>query len=291
MANTNPLSADFTQDDEPDAPEADAPEADEPVVAEAAEPIQRTPITRRQRAADRDASILKELRETRDYISKQAETHSQEVARIARENAELRGQFQGYMSRPPEREQRQPPAEDPKAILREANALLDAKDFSGYQERYSDYVLAKQAADPRFKPAEPTAYAPPQVSPMLQMVASQYVDVMSDRVAFTVAQAQDRIMAEQGIPESPERWKKAFEEGRRYMGQNGQRKAPQFSQRSAAVLSSVPTSRNGTGGGEGGEPGVMLNPTERAMAKKFKMSEQDYAAELAAMHPERVERG
>lgn len=269
--------------DPPEGAEPDAPEPDQ-----AAAPVSRTPITRRQRAKERDESILKELKETREFLAKERETSAERDQRNARELAELRGHVQGLSQSRQEPREREEPAADPGKLLREANAALDAKDFAGYQEKYADYILAKQAADPRFRPA-PQERAQPQASPMLQMVASQYVDVLSNPVALTAAKAMDQVYAAQGIPEGPERWKKAFEEGRRYLG-NGQQKPATFSQKNREVLSGVPRAGNSQSGEGGGEPGVTLTALERGMAKRFKMSESDYAREMAALHPERIER-
>jgi hypothetical protein len=122
------------------------------------------------------------------------------------------------------------------------------------------------------------------------MVASNYVDVMSNRAAFEIAQAHDRILAAQGLPESPERWKKAFDEGRRYMGGNKQQ-TPTYSTKSREVLSGVPTSRNGARGADEGEAGVSLTPEERKWQKRSGMTEKEYAQHVAALHPERIERG
>lgn len=278
-------SADEVDDkDPPEGVEPDAPEPDQA----ATDKVTRTPITRRQRAKERDESILKELKETREFLAKERETSAERDQRNARELAELRGHVQGLSQSRQEPRERDEPAADPNKLLREANAALDAKDFAAYQEKYGDYIIARQAADPRFRPA-PAPQAGPQRNPMLEMVASQYVDVVSNQVAFTAAKAMDQVYAAQGIPEGPERWKKAFEEGRRYLG-NGQGKPPTFSTRNRDVLSGAPRASGNQGGEGGGEPGVTLTPTERGMAKKFRMSEADYARELAAMHPERVER-
>lgn len=250
--------------------------------------LPRTPITRRTKAKERDESILKELRDTRDEIKKQGETYGEQLRRMERENAELRGHVQGLASRPVETRREEPQA-DPDKLLEEANRLLDAKDFNGYQRKFAEYNREIVARDPRFRP-QATPAAQPQVSPMLQMVASQYIDVMSDRAALEIAQAHDRILQAQGVPESPERWKKAFDEGRRYAAR-GKDKAPTFSTKNREVLSGVPTSRNGAAAsGGGGEPGIVLSEYEKSTAKRFKMSEREYARELAAMHPERVDR-
>lgn len=280
---TDPPEDDEKPGEEPEAPETPA-EGEEP--AQAAKP-KLTPITRRQRAKERDESLLKEIASTREMLQKAEETQRERFDRLERENAELRGHVQGLASRPAPEARREEPAADPSKLLREANAALDAKDFAAYQEKYGDYILARQAADPRFKPAPQQAQAP-QVHPMLQVLAGQYADVMSDPDALDWAQAYERRLARQGVPEGPQRWKQSFEEGRRILGTKGKQPAPTFSTKSRDVLSGTPRSGTGTTPAGKGETGVILTPDEQKWARRAKMSDSEYAQHLVAMHPDRA---
>lgn len=253
--------------------------------------LPRTPITRRTKAKERDESILKELRDTRELLAKERETSAEREARRDRELAEMRGHLAGIASRPAETRREEPQA-DPDKLLEEANRLLDAKDFNGYQRKFAEYNREIVARDPRFRPA-PAQQPQQQIHPALNALMGQYHEVVGDADALDYAQTAERRLTRQGMPEGPKRWKLAFEEGKRWLERSrpAGEKAPTYSTKNREVLAGVPTSRNGATQTEGGgEPGVTLSPIERQMAKRFKMSEADYARELAAMHPDRVER-
>lgn len=295
MAAKNMLDETYLTDTEPeekDEPGAEAPEGEvepaEPAAAAARTPV--TPVTRRQRAKERDESILKELKDTRELLTTREREASERESRRDRELAEMRGHLAGIASRPAPEARRVEPEKDPDDILKDAYAALDNKDMAGWTKKFAEYNKAVVFADPRFQRQAP-APQQPTVNPMLQMVATQYVDVMSDEVAFTHAQSMDRLYAKQGLPDGPDRWKRAFEEGRRFLGASKPKPAQTFSTKSREVLSGVPTARGGAmAAGEGGEPGVTLTDQERQMAKRFKMKESEYAQHLVAMHPERIER-
>jgi len=229
MAGKSMLDSSYLTDGAPDEPEEkDEPGTEvpaeggdaEPAEPAAAAPIARTPITRRQKAKERDESILKELKDTREALAKRDETQAERFSRIERDNAELRGHIQGLANRPAPEARRAEPEKDPEDILKEAYAALDKQDMNGWTRKFAEYNKALVFSDPRYKAQTAPVQAPqgPATNPMLQMVASQYIDVMSDPDALDWAQAYDRRLARQGIPESPQRWKQAFEEGRRVLG-------------------------------------------------------------------------
>lgn len=230
---------------------------------------------------------MNELKTLRETFTKQGETYQQQMERIARENAELRGQVQGWMAQPRQTERARDPEPSADDLMKQARKALDNKDFDGYQEFYAKAIRAQVLGEVRGMIPQQQAPAP-QVHPMLQVVAGQYADVVSDAYAMDLAKAKDNQLARSGMPDGPERWRLALEEGRRALTA-GQKKPAQFSQKSRQVLSGVPTQRgNGQGGGES-TPGVHLTAQELAYAKKFKMSVDEYAQHLAAMHPERIE--
>lgn len=258
------------------------------------EPPKLVKTNRRGGAQAAREALAGELKGLRDTIERQQRENAEASARYQREVAELRGNFQGYMSQQRQQTERppEPALPDPEKLLEEANAALDRKDFAGYQKKYAESIRAGMMREiaPRFQ--QQTQAPQPQINPMLQIVASQYGDVVGNRAAFELVQAHDRILAGEGVPEGPERWKLAFEEGRRYLASKAKGGQQRFSQGSRAVLSSqVPTDRSAPRGERApGETGIRLSAEELKTAKKYRMTPEEYAAELAELHPERVEK-
>lgn len=291
----NALTDDFTADDSPaDEPELEQQGGEQESGEQDAAPTEEkqaklTPITsgRRGRAAAAQEALMNELKGLRETFSKQGETYQQEMARIARENAELRGLVHGSMAQRQQAERPRDPEPNADDLMEQANKALDAKDFSGYQKLYAKAIRAQVLGEVRgMIPQQQSSQ--PQVHPMLQVVAGQYADVVSDPYAMDLAKAKDNQLARSGMPDGPERWRLALEEGRRVLS-SGKKQPAQFSSKTRDVLSGVPTQRgNGQGNGEA-RSGVRLTQQELSYAKKFKMSVDEYAQHLAAMHPERVE--
>lgn len=300
----NALQGTFADDDDdlPDEPEAGAPaEGDEQPAAAAGEETRvvpepaRTPLSRRRRAAEAQAQIAAELKALREDTAKERETYRERLDRMSQENAELRGTVQGYMAQPRQEQRREEPpaAADPEKLLQEAYVALDARDMHGYHRKLLDAgkAAALREVAPRFEEMRQQRQpaAGPQLDPVFQAIVGQYADVAYNPKALQVAQAHDRILDARGLANGPERWKQAMEEGRRFLGA-GTKPTPGYSQRSREVLSGVPTGRAPAGGGTGGgEPGVTLSEAEKTAAKKSGMSFAEYAKELVAMHPERLE--
>jgi hypothetical protein len=285
------LDETFMDPNDPE-PEEEKPVVDEPGQAAAEESgvapeKARTPISRRKRAAEAQETILAEMRSLREDSAKEREQRAERESRYERDLAELRGQNQALMSRPQYREEpKKDDGPDPDKLIEEANAALDRKDYATWQKKNNEANVAASVRAVRAILPQQQAQQP-QMNPLLYGIASQFPEVMGNRVAMRAAQNHDLLLAEQGIPEGPERWKKSFEEGKRYLGaQNGNAKPAGYSAKSREVLGSQPARSNGSGGGKG-EPGVVLSSAELGMAKKFKMSPEEYAQHLVAMHPER----
>lgn len=259
----------------------------EPVEGEQQAKSPITPIGRRQKAKEAQDKLIAEFTGLKESITKERDTYAERIARIEQENARLHGEIRGYLSRPQQAEQqREAPVEDPRKLLREANKLLDDKDFEGYQEKYAEYILARQ---PRQVQQQPQGYqGPAPINPVLQAVMSQYPDVISDPRGIPMSQAQDRVLEAQGLPDGPDRWNRAFTEARRVLGKQKPGARPQFSTENRAVLAGVPT--NGTQPERQDGPGVRLTKGEKETARRFKMTDEQYAKHLSEMHPERVEK-
>jgi hypothetical protein len=250
----------------------------------------RTPISRRRKAAEAQEATLKAVESLKEELAQERATAREDRERYARESAEMRGQIQGWMSSRPQQEQKREEGPDPDKLFEEANQALDRRDYSTWQKKQADAISARAVRDVMARmPAQQAQQ--PQVNPMLYGIASQYADVVGNRVAMRAAQNHDLLLAEQGVPEGPERWKKAFEEGKRYLGQGASPQGQSFSSKSRQVLGGRPAGRTAAGGGGKGEPGVTLSKAELDMAKKFRMSADEYAQHLVAMHPDRLEQG
>ncbi len=270
---------------------ADGPDADEGLPGDEtpAEPTapegqpQKVSLSRREKARERDERLFGEVRSMREESEKRDREYREHLEAVRRENAELRG----YMSRPqPQQEQRRDDSQDPERLAQEAIEALDRRDFAGYQKKTIAAAKAEAIRElsPRFAQQQPQQ---PQTNPMLMAVAAQYGDVMANPEAMEMTQAHDRILGRRGIPDGPERWKQGFEVGRQYLKGN-KPAGSQYSQRNREVVSGLPTNGTNPGRPGGGEPGVILTAAERATAKRYRMSEQDYAQNLAEAHPERL---
>lgn len=257
---------------------------------------QKVSIGRRQRARERDERLQASIDSMREAQEQRDREHREELAAVRRENAERFARMEGYaMRQQQEPAQRREEAPDPDKLEAEAIAALDRKDFATYQRKMREAAKADVMRDlaPRFsqQQAQPQG---PQIHPLMAAMAAQYTDVTNDAEALAVASAHDNTLAAQGVPNGPDRWKRGFERARAYVktvGGKQQNGGPTFQQRNRDVVAGVPTGTSGGSSRSGGEgPGVILSPEERATARRFKMSEQDYATELAAMHPERVQK-
>jgi hypothetical protein len=271
-------------DDEPEETTEDPAEQDAKPQGEE----RRVPLSRRAKARERDEAIAAKLDALTQAQEKRDAEYREYLEGIRRENAELRGQVTAYANRPAPREERAEALPDPEALEREADAALDRRDYPAWRRKNAEATEARLLQKyPHLRQQPQVQSATPQANPLLMATAAQFGDVMGNPAAFEIAQAHDRILARQGIPEGPERWTRAFTEGRKFINPNGKPNAPTFSPRNREVLSASPTSSNGEGRG-GGEPGIVLTAEERATAKKYKISEQDYAKELAIINPSRV---
>jgi len=243
-------------DDPPETKEPQETPHEEPQVEtpqEGLSPEQFPKVTpqqsRRTRARESNERLLAEFTGLKETITKERETYAERLQRIETENARLYGELRGYMQRPTQQAQQDrqvDPGPDPEKLLEEANEALDNRDFAKYQKKFAESVRASAVRDMQSRAPQPQQQyqGPPPVNPVLAAVMSQYTDVVTDPRGIPMAQAQDRVLDAQGLPDGPDRWNRAFTEARRVLGKKATNGKPQFSQDNRQVLSGVPATGN-----------------------------------------------
>ncbi len=129
----------------------------------------------------------------------------------------------------------------------------------------------------------------PAMPPHIQMMMMQHPAVVNagDR-GIQLAIVEDQKLALQGVPNTPERYQKAFQLAAIALAPNS---AAAYSQDSRGALSGIPNARSTGSGGKGGDAGVNLTAYELEVARKCGMSKAEYAQYIADAHPERLKDG
>ena len=277
-------SAESAATEEPAAPEQQTEPAAAPEPPKG-ERVQ-VPSRRGAAAAKRDA-IEQKLSALESQHTKTVEQMRQDLAQRDAELARLRGGFEAIQPFLAQRQQAPAPAApDPDQLAREARALLDSGDFDGYQRKTMEATEARILAKiPRQQPAPP-AQAP--ISPVVSALMAQHPKVLEagDR-GVQLAVIKDQELAVMGVPNGPDRWRRAFEMASTALGGTAQQPAS-YSQASREVLSGVPTARGGAKGTDAG-PGVTLSAYEVEVARRCGMTKEEYVQYIIEAHPERVE--
>lgn len=191
---------------------------------------------------------------------------------------------------PPQQASPAPPNVD--QMLEDAGKMLEGPkpDFTGYQRKLLEAASAKVRAEmaPMLQQAQqrqpqggngiPAALVP-------HFAANPKLAALGDR-AIALLDAKNTEAGARGIQPGPERLAWVFSEAEKALG-GGQQTQDRGS---AAVLAGAPTSRNGGAGGDA-QPGVRLSDSEKKWAKGAGMTLEEYARDIAANHPERVQRG
>lgn len=270
---------------EPETPDAPPPPEEKPELVT----LPKAP-SRRTKARDAESALAKQIEELTSKVSGSEKRYAEELSRRDQEIARLRGSYEALsQSRQAAPE---PPKADPKALRKEAQTKLDAGDYAGWDERYSEAMLLE--AEERVKKLIPRPAAPVQQPDYAtQAVIQSFPDVMGhtnergEPIGWQLAAVEDQRLALLGIPNGPERYKRAFEAVRASLpkaGRNG------FSAASRGVLSAVPPGRS-AGAPEEGELGVEITPYMREVARKCGMTIEEYAKYYAEGNPKAVRRG
>jgi hypothetical protein len=288
MLDTDP----GTEPAEPAAPEA--PPAPETDVAEAATAVpepekrERVALPRRGRAERRDAEYQDKLRSVEETIKKSHDEYRTELSRRDAEIARLRGGFEALQPLiQQQQQQRQAALPNADELDRQADQALDRAEYSEYRR------LLREASDMRTEEkiaALRKELAPQQQqqgpNPVIAALLTQSQAVLSAGArGMELVRIKDAELGVMGYQDNPDRWRRAFQMAEAQLGANGN--GSQFTQQAAGALAAVPTSRSSAAKGSRG-PGVELSDLEKDWAKRAGMSNEEYASELAAAHPDRV---
>lgn len=239
--------------------------------------------SRREKAAQRQSSFSDEIKALRETMTQSQKSYGEQLAAIQQENARLRGGFEAIV--PVLQRQQQPagPAQQtPDAKKREGRKALDAGDFETWDRLNTEAIL-----DQVYAHMPQPQQAAPQTSPVVQAMLMQHPSVVdAGERGIQLAIIKDNELALMGVPNTPERYRKAFQMAEAQLKPNT---APAYSQASRGALAGIP--RGQSGGGGGGEPGVQLTAYEIGVAKRCGMSPSEYAKYVAEMDPSRVSNG
>lgn len=279
-----------------DLPEDGAPAA-EPAEAEAAPAelaAQQTvslakPESRRARAE-------RERKEEIDRLAKSVERLSDGLSQRDQQLAQMRGFMEAQAMRPQYApQQQQAPTVDYAQLAKDAKKALDEGRFSDFQELTIAAAEAKTMARlaPALQELQQRQQPPNQMPPELGAMFAAYPDVAMHPRHVDFLQAKNLELNARGVPPGPERLRMVFAEvDANLKGSKKNGGGAQYSQGSAAVLSGMPTSRSGAGGGGSNGPGITLNAAELKIAadleRKGIMSKADYAKGLAEADPSRI---
>lgn len=253
---------------------------------EGAEPSERTERvavpSRRKAAAEGKAAIERQVADLAKTLSERDESFRTELrtqlAQRDQDIARMRGSFEALAQR---QAAPTPAAPDPAALRKAARAALDSGDFDEYQNLTEQAILARV-------PAPQQAAAPaPGIPIPVQAVLASFPDVLEQPTGMQLAIIEDQRLALKGIPNTPARYRQAFELARAQLGKPA---APAFSQSSRGVLAGVPPARNSAGAASG-EPGVQLTDYELSVAQRCGMTKAEYAAFIAEANPKRLQVG
>lgn len=207
-------------------------------------------------------------------------------SQMAEENARRQGAFDAMMAQTRQQQiqqaqVQQPPRKSPDELKRQAREALDAGKFDDW-DRLNTEALMEQVKG--LIPVQQPAQSGPH--PVVQAMMAQFPAVLNaGQRGIDMAIAQDNVLAAMGVPDGPERYRKAFELASNTLG-GQQQQQPQFSQASRGALAGVPNNRNS---GQGtGDPGIVLSAYEKDVARRCGMSLEEYAGFLAEGQPDRV---
>ena len=286
----------------PESAPVESQQVDEPEAA--VDPIMANPPPPRERQRQEGSRRAEaEQKRIAEAVAAATRTHAEELSRVRGEFgnqiSQLNGSVQTMQQMLQQREQaaqqQKPAEEDTDTIRQQARKALDEGNFDLYSkmERQAAVIEARKAAREEYQrlaPQQPQGM-PPQI--MALMAHHRHV-ALAGPVGMQWVEHKARELELSGEQPGPALVQKAFAAAEKILeakanatsGVNPQ----QFSQASASVLSSVPTSRGPAGTTGQGSGKVRLTELEKEVAKKCGMSVAEYERHLAMTHPERVDR-
>lgn len=269
--------------EDPGQQQEPAPDA-EPA-APTPEPTERVQLGRRARAQQERASVSAKLADIEKSIATTQEKHNRELADRDAELHRLRGVTEALapMLQNLRQPQQQAPQVTPDQLFREAEKALDDKDINTYQRKFAEAVKMQVLAE---VPRPQQVQQQPQMNPIVGAMLAQHPKVLQagDR-GMALAAAHDNVLAAQGLPATPDRWKKAIELADQSLGGSPTTASARDANRE--VLSGIPTAgRSGAARDEG--PGVELTALELKWANLGGMSKEEYAKYIAEADPSRL---
>lgn len=240
-------------------------------------------LSRRQEAQKQKDELSSKLDALTKSFGESQKSWEAKLAQVEQENARHRGAFE-LLTRQQQIQQQaqvQTPRKSPDEIKRAAREALDAGKFDDWDRLNTEAILEQVKG---LIPAQQPVQSGPH--PVVQAMMAQFPTVLNaGQRGIDMAIAQDNVLAAMGVPDGPERYRKAFELASNTLG-GQQPQAQQFSQASRGALAGVAGVRNG--GAPSGEPGIVLSAYEKEVARRCGMSLEEYAGFIAESQPDRV---
>lgn len=240
-------------------------------------------LSRRQEAQRQKDELSSKLDALTKTFGESQKSWEAKLAQVEQENARHRGAFE-LLTRQQQIQQQaqvQAPRKSPDEIKRAAREALDAGKFDDWDRLNTEAILEQVKG---LIPAQQPVQSGPH--PVVQAIMAQFPTVLNaGQRGIDMAIAQDNVLAAMGVPDGPERYRKAFELASNTLG-GQQQQQPQFSQASRGALAGVAGARNS--GPTGGEPGIVLSAYEKEVARRCGMSLEEYASYIAESQPNRV---
>lgn len=283
----NGAEADDIADDGAD--EVTEPQISEPAPPpENAVPLPDKPLGRREAAKREREEYQKKVGGLEEAVKTMAEEGRKERAEYQAQLSRMMGNLEA-MQRQPQQQPAQVKAPDPTALLEEATALLEKGDFRRYQEKLLEAGEIRALNRMRAEYQPPKQNNPPPMDPRMQAVIMSTPaagKVLGHERGMQMAQVKDNELAVMGVPDGPDRWRKAFELAEQTLLGN-QPARSQFPTSNKQALAGIPTSRTNGSAKQAG-PQVKPPANWEMWARRAGMSKEEYLNIHAANHPESV---
>lgn len=279
---------DVPVDDGPEEAPEQQPDMGEPAPPpEKAVPLPDKALSRRE-TARRDRELLeKKVGGLEETLTKMTEETRRERAEYQAQMARMMGNFEAMQRQPQQAPQVKQP--DPTALMEEATAHLEKGEFSKYQAKLLEAAELRAINKMRTEYQPQQQQAQPAMDPRMQgviMSTPAAGKVLAHERGMQMAQVKDNELAVMGVPNGPDRWRKAFELAEQtLLGNQPQRS--QFPASGKQALAGIPTSRiNGSSKAAG--PQVKPPANWEMWARRSGMTKEEYLNIHAATHPESV---